>query len=68
MHHLKAERPAIALTMKRAAEADHLGRKIDFDATTSLPNFQASHVARRFGISSLRAEIIAPLAFGEARS
>lgn len=45
MYPAEAERPAVAIAMQRGAEIVHLGRLNSFDATPSLRNFQASHLA-----------------------
>ena len=64
----KAERPALAQAMKRAAEIVHLGRTNGFEANPTLSKFQAEHLARRFWLAPHVAAIVAGLAFGEARS
>jgi hypothetical protein len=47
---------------------EQLPGQFDFDATPTLPNFQADFVARRFGLAPGMAEIIASHAFHNGRA
>jgi hypothetical protein len=67
MNATEAERPAVAIAMQRGAEIVHIGRLNSFDATPSLRNFQAAHLALRFGLAPHLAEVISSLAWAGAR-
>ena len=47
-------------------KSEQLPGRLDFDAIPILSNFQAAHLARRFGLSATAARIVASLAW-EAR-
>ena len=62
----KAEKAAKRAGARGLPKIEQLPGRLDFDATTPLSDFQASHLARHFGLSPTRAAFLAPLAFGEA--
>jgi hypothetical protein len=64
----KAEKAARRASAGDLPKSDHLGRLICFDATPILSNFQAAHLARRFGLSATAARIVAQHAFSNGRA
>jgi hypothetical protein len=63
---LEARKPA-AISARGPHDIDQLPGQINVEATLSLPKFQAAHLVLRFGLAPHLAELIATLAFQNAR-
>ena len=59
----KAEKAAQRVSAGDLPKSEQLPGRLDFDAIPILSNFQAAHLARRFGLSATAARIVAVHAF-----
>jgi hypothetical protein len=63
----KAEKAAKRVRASGLPKIEQLPGRLNFDATISLADFQATHLARLFGLTPQRAAVAASLAFCEVR-
>jgi hypothetical protein len=59
----KTKKAAHRVSAGGLREIEQLPGRLDFDAIPILSNFQAAHLARRFGLSATAARIVASLAW-----